>query len=118
MSIELRGKLLVDEFVVVKPVKLRSTLCGRALIFCKVDALLDGFGGLSESLGSGNLAGLGTSRVGTAIEDLRGLSFASTFTLTVFFGVLPASMTCSDALRGDGDLEVDIHDFRAKVAND
>ena len=50
LSVELLGKLLVEEFVDAKVVKFISTLCGLCLIFCIVKDVREGLGGLDPGL--------------------------------------------------------------------
>jgi hypothetical protein len=116
LSVELLGKLLVEELAEVNVVKLMSTLCGLCLIFSKVDVLrARGFGGLSE-------VWIGVccfSNLGGGSNDLRGLEDVTV--LAVIFGVSSCFPSCSVSLPllafGDGDLDEAIHDFR-NVAND
>jgi hypothetical protein len=70
LSIELLGRLLVEELAELKVVKFMSTFCGLCLIFWKaVLVRLRDFGGLSEVGGR-----VGVSSVGMAdLLDERGL---------------------------------------------
>lgn len=115
LSRELRGKLLVEEFAVLKLVRLIRTLCGLCLIFCRVEALLDGLGGLFE-----DDTGLGFSISGTLIADCSGLT--DLMLLSFMACESPDSPLSSVAflvfLLGDGDLDEAIHDLRANVTND
>jgi len=115
LSSELLGKLLVEEFVEVKVVKLISTLWGLCLIFWKVDVLRNNFEGLIASI-----AGLGFSICGCITEDPRGLEDDTV--LGFIFEDSAYSLTGSESLGtlrfGDGDLDEAIHDFLAKVAKD
>ena len=50
LSVELLGKLLVEELVEGKVVRFISTLCGLCLIFCMVKDVREIFGGLEAGL--------------------------------------------------------------------
>jgi hypothetical protein len=115
-STELLGRLLVEEFAELKVVKFISTLCGLDLIFCKVvDAREGCFAGLSDCL-----TGVGFSNFGGGSKDRRGLDDERA--LAVIFGESSCSPLCSVSFPlfrlGDGDLDEEIHDLRANVAND
>tara|TARA_R110002060_G_scaffold10854_1_gene15956 strand:- start:252 stop:788 length:537 start_codon:yes stop_codon:yes gene_type:complete len=111
LSKELLGKLLVDEFVELKFVKVIRTLAGLCLIFWNVvgrgfvGLLVDTVGGTFSNFGGGF-----TDRL-----DVNGLP-------VILFSAadFPSFSTSRGGFRllGDGDLEEEIHDFRAKVAND
>ena len=83
LSVELLGKLLVDELAEVKVVKFISTLCGLDLIFDKAVELRTGcFGGLSETLTCAGLSifGLAMVRRGLEVETvLADLEVSSIF---------------------------------------
>lgn len=106
LSVELLGRLLVEELVELNVVKLMSTLCG--LGFSLFNVMLErwrGLGGLS-----GSFFVLGTS---SCVKDSR---LAVNFEFSVFCAVFSASF---EVFRlGEGDLELFIHDFLANVAND
>ena len=115
LSVELLGKLLVEELAEANVVKLMSTLCGLCLIFSKVEVLrARGFGGLSEVL-----PGACFSNLGGGSKDRRGLDDVTV--LAVIFEVSSCIPSCSVSFPrlgfGDGDLDEAIHDFR-NVAND
>ena len=105
LSMEL-GKLLVEEFAEVKLVKFISTLCGLCFNLCRVVVLRNtGFGGLletSEIMGFSSLGEFAIFNGGASVPFASSLSFLS-----------PVGIRF-----GDGDLDVDIQDFRAKVAKD
>lgn len=111
LSIELPGRLLVDELTEPK-LPIPSMLVGLCLIFRRVEFLFTGGGFDRLSVSStvwSNFAGTtaGGARIVVAIFD--GPS------------CLPSSSICFPAFRllGDGDLDDDeIQDFRANVAKD
>lgn len=111
LSKELRGKLLVDELAELKVVKLMRTLVGLCLIFWKVPAR-ELFEGLSERAAAEGLSSFGEGLADKLVEIGLPVILESTTgrpSLSVSFPILRL---------GDGDLDEDIHDFLANVAND
>lgn len=111
-SIELLGNVLVEELADLKVVKFMSTLCGLDLSFCGAVKIRFDLVGLSDSF-----VGEDSSFVGGTTDWL-----ADVIGLPVIFESPTGCPSLSIVLLlfrfGDGDLELDIHDFRANVAND
>lgn len=111
LSIELPGRLLVDELTEPKP-PIPNILLGLCLIFRRVEFLFTG----------GGLDGLSVSS--TVWSNFAGMTAGgASMVVAIFDGssLLPSPSICFPAFRllGDGDLDDDeIHDFRANVAND
>jgi hypothetical protein len=114
LSVELLGRLLVDELAELKVVKFMSTLCGLDLIFDRVVELRTGcLGGLSETLTGTEFSIFGGTIVRRGLEDETVLAdFEAS-------SVFPSRSPSFPIFRlGDGDLDDVIHDFLANVAND
>jgi hypothetical protein len=105
---ELLGRLLVEELADVRLVKFISTLCGRCRIFCRVvGARAIGFDSFSDVAdGSFVVFPRGTDASTVPIFGSRVVLLSISFSFFLL------------RFEGDGDLEEEIHDFRAKVAND
>jgi hypothetical protein len=115
LSREDLGRLAADELAELNVVKFMSTLCGLRFIFCKVDAGRGiVFGGRLEVW-----VGAGLSNCRDGINDRCG---SDDGLLEVSFEASPCwppfSASLSPLWFGDGDLDEEIHDFRAKVTND
>jgi hypothetical protein len=107
LSMELLGRLLVEELADVRLVKFISTLCGRCRIFCRVVAAR-AIGFSFSDVGDGSFVTFprGTDKATVPIFGSRVVLFSVSFSFLLL------------RFEGEGDLEEEIHDFRAKVAND
>jgi hypothetical protein len=106
LSMELLGRLLVEELADMRLVKFISTLCGRCRIFCRVVAAR-AIGFSFSDVGDGSFVAFprDTDEGTVPIFGSKVVLFSVSFSLLLL------------RFEGDGDLE-EIHDFRAKVAND
>ncbi len=105
LSVELRGRLLVEELVELNVLKLKSTLCGFCFVFCNTGVGKRYLGLRSELFP--RLAGSSLVKDNWPLANLEEVVF------------LPLASKSLEVLRlGEGDLEELSHDFLANVAKD